>query len=190
MSMISKLKYVGVNREDLIQIYCLFIRSRTEYCSVVFHNSLTQAQEKKIEIIQKTSLKIILQDQYEGYEAACQLTGLSSLVQRREARSLTFARRCLDSPEMSRLFPRFGHLPQQELRDRDTFVVNFARTVNYQQSAIVHCQNQLNHYMHELNNKKREEEKGKEERWREWMEQLDERLRRRREGQGGREEGG
>ena len=91
---------------------------------------------------------------------------------------------------MSRFFPRHGHLPQQELRDRDTFVVNFARTVNYQQSAIVHCQNQLNHYMHELNNKKREEEKGKEERWREWMEQLDERLRRRREGQGGREEGG
>ena len=68
-------------------------------------------------------------------------------------------------------------------------MVNFARTVNYQQSAIVHCQNQLNHYMHELNNKKREEEKGKEERWREWMEQLDERLRRRREGQRGQGEG-
>jgi hypothetical protein len=190
MSMLSKLKYVGVNRKDLIQIYCLFIRSRAEYCSVVFHNSLTQAQEKKIENIQKTSLKIILQDQYEGYEAACQLTGLTSLVQRREARSLTFARRCLDSPEMSRFFPRLGQLPQQELRDRDTFVVNFARTSSYQQSAIVHCQKQLNQYMHEVKDKKKEEERGKEERWREWMAQLDERLRRRREGQEDREEGG
>ena len=151
--------------------------------------SLTQAQDKMIEKIQKTSLKIIQEDRYIEYEAACQLTGLSSLVQRRESRSLTFAKRCLDNPEMSRFFPRHARLPQQELRNPDTFIVNFARTVNYQNSAIVHCQNQLNQFIHEQNKKKREEEKGKEERWREWMEQLDERIRRRREGQEGREKG-
>jgi hypothetical protein len=41
MSMLSKLKYVGVSRKDLIQIYCLFVRSRAEYASVAFHSSLT-----------------------------------------------------------------------------------------------------------------------------------------------------
>ena len=91
---------------------------------------------------------------------------------------------------MSRFFPRHARLPQLELRNPDTFIVNFARTVNYQNSAIVHCQNQLNQFIHEQNKKKREEEEGKEERWREWMDQLDDRIRRRREGQEGREEGG
>ena len=102
ISMLTKIKYVGVCREDLVHIYKLFIRSRAEYCSVAFHSSLTQEQARKIENIQKTSFKIILQDQYQDYNSACQLLDCSSLLQRREDRSLTFARRCLDSKEMSR----------------------------------------------------------------------------------------
>ena len=105
MSMLTKLKYVGVARKDLIEICCLFVRSRAEYASVAFHSSLTLEQVKKIENIQKTSLKIILQDEYIDYLSACLLTGLSTLVQRRENRSLTFARRCLENREMSRFFP-------------------------------------------------------------------------------------
>ena len=44
LSMITKLKYVGVNVKDLLDIYILFIRSVTEYCAVSFHSSLTQQQ--------------------------------------------------------------------------------------------------------------------------------------------------
>ena len=94
---------------------------------MAFHSSLTQQQAKKIESIQKTSLKIILQDEYQNYESACQALGISSLLQRREDRSLRFARRCLDNKDMSRFFPRVPVIPHQELRDRDKFVVNFAR---------------------------------------------------------------
>ena len=53
LSMITKLKYVGVKIEDLIDIYILFIRSVTEYCSVAFHSSLTLEQSNKLETIQK-----------------------------------------------------------------------------------------------------------------------------------------
>ena len=49
LGMLTKLKYVGVSREDLLNIYILFIRSVTEYCSVLFHSSLTQAQSNKLE---------------------------------------------------------------------------------------------------------------------------------------------
>ena len=48
LSMITKLKYVGVSREDLLDIYVLYIRSVTEYCSVSFHSSLTQEQSRKL----------------------------------------------------------------------------------------------------------------------------------------------
>ena len=44
LGMITKLKYVGVGMEDLLDIYVLFIRSVTEYCAVVFHSSLTLLQ--------------------------------------------------------------------------------------------------------------------------------------------------
>ena len=45
----------------------LFIRSRAEYVSVVWHSLLTAEQTKKIENIQKTSLKIILGQDYIDY---------------------------------------------------------------------------------------------------------------------------
>ena len=60
MSMITKLKYVGISYEDLIEIYILFIRSVAEYCAVAFHSSLTIQESDKLEKIQKTSLKLIL----------------------------------------------------------------------------------------------------------------------------------
>ena len=50
-SILTKLKYVGVSRSDLIKIYCLLIRSRAEYASVLFRSSLTKEQSKKIENI-------------------------------------------------------------------------------------------------------------------------------------------
>ena len=51
IQMLSKLKYAGINQNDLITIYKLFIRSVAEYCSSVYHTSLTQQQVKKIELI-------------------------------------------------------------------------------------------------------------------------------------------
>ena len=60
ISMITKLKYVGVEFQDLIEIYILFIRSVTEYCAVAFHSTLTIEESHKLERIQKTSLKVIL----------------------------------------------------------------------------------------------------------------------------------
>ena len=188
--MITKLTYVGVSRKDLIDIYKLFVRSRAEYCSVAFHSSLTQEQSRKIENIQKTCLKIILQDEYQDYVSACQYFNISSLLQRREDRSLIFARRCLDNKEMSRFFPQVPILPQQVLRAPDKYVVNFAHGTKYQNSAIVHCQKQLNEFTRTQSSANRAKEKEREARWREWMTDLDERLRRRRERQacqGGRE---
>ena len=67
LGMLTKLKYVGVPTEDLLDIYILFIRSVTEYCAVVFHSSLTLQQSEKIKKIQKTCLKVILGDMYVNY---------------------------------------------------------------------------------------------------------------------------
>ena len=90
LSMITKLKYVGVSIEDLLDIYILFIRSVTEYCAVAFHSSLTKEQSEKLEKIQKTSLKVMLGESYVSYSAALEMCNLQTLYERRERRCLDF----------------------------------------------------------------------------------------------------
>ena len=65
--MLTKLKYVGVATEDLVELYCLHIRSLTEYCSTAFHSSLQQKLCNKIEAIQKTCLEFFLDVMYADF---------------------------------------------------------------------------------------------------------------------------
>ena len=146
MGMLSKLKYVGVPIEDLIEIYCLFIRSTAEYCSAVFATSLTVEQDRKLTNIEKTALRIILQDNYISYEAALEMTGLLSLSERRAAHLLSFARRASRHPVHGpRMFP-----PNQDIQDiynirnREKFHVNFSCGAAYFKSTIPSAQRLLN----------------------------------------------
>ena len=148
LSMLTKLKYVGVGIEDLINIYILFIRSCAEYCSVAFHSSLTAEHAADLERIQKTSLKVILGESYLSYNAALEMTGLVSLYDRREKRCLDFSLKCLKHPINSRLFPMNPNYlnPAHKGRNRERFVVNFASTDTYKDSAIPYCQRLLNQH--------------------------------------------
>ena len=84
MTMVTKLKYVGVPTSDLIEIYILYIRSILEYCSTVWHSTLIVDQSKQIEGVQKLCLKIILGTEYAGYDAALKQCGLDILSVRRQ----------------------------------------------------------------------------------------------------------
>ena len=162
MSMLSKLKYVGVSTEDLIDIYTLFIRSRAEYLSVVWHSSLTAQQTNKIENIQRTSLKIILGDNYVDYPAALEMTALEDLSLRRQRRCLVFAKKSLQYPVGQALFPRnLDHA--QNVRTREKYAVNFAHTESYKKSAVPYCQNLLNadHREREATAREREEARAR-----------------------------
>ena len=126
VQMLSKLKYAGINRDDLLQIYKLFIRSIPEYCSVAFHSSLTQKQSNKIEVIQATCLKIILGSDYIDYDSALKLCSLSTLYQRRERRLLKFAVKCANDKFNTHMFS-----VNSNPHNREMFQVNPARTSRY-----------------------------------------------------------
>ena len=144
LSMITKLKYAGVSRDDLLDIYVLFIRSIIEYCSVVFHSSLTKEQSNKLERIQKTCLKVILANDYVDYETALRVCGLETLNKRRESKCLSFALKCINHEKNRRLFPLNPIKTDYEVRNRELFKVNFARTTAYKNSAVPYCQRLLN----------------------------------------------
>ena len=57
MTMLTKLKYVGVPTYDLLDIYVLYIRSFLEYCSVVWHSTLTVDQSHWMEKCTENLLK-------------------------------------------------------------------------------------------------------------------------------------
>jgi hypothetical protein len=88
--MLTKLKYVGVPTTDLLEIYILYIRSILEYCSTVWHSTVTVEQSRDIEKVQKVCLKIILGNDYEGYDTAPKVCGLDSLSDRRQQKCLHF----------------------------------------------------------------------------------------------------
>ena len=138
---LSKLKFVGIKREDLLDIYKLFIRSLTEYCSVVFHTSLTQKQTKKIELIQSTCLQIILGNEYQDYDSALKICNMSSLQERRNNRMLKFSLKCTRDKYNCKIFPL-----NTNPHNREIFEVNFARTNKYLKSAVPQCQRILNDY--------------------------------------------
>ena len=151
LTMITKLIYLGVSIEDLIDIHKLFIRSVLEYCSVVFHSSLTLEQSMKLERVQKTCLKVILSDSYISYEAAMEMCGLESLYIRRTKRCLSFSLKCLKYPKTSRIFP-VSQIHAQNIRKPEKFHVNFAKTSKYKKSAIPYCQRLLNDHFRWKNN--------------------------------------
>ena len=160
ISMLTKLKYTGVQVRDLIEIYCLFIRSRAEYMSVVWHSSLTAAESKKIENIQKTSLKIILGDSFVDYPSSLVSTGLQELSARRESRCLSFAKRCLKNPLTADMFP-LNPEHGNAVRKSEKYIVNFAHTENYRQSTVPYCQRLLN--QHDIEEEERRRRRRREE---------------------------
>ena len=144
MSMITKLKYVGVSREDLLDVYTLFVRSLVEYCSVVWHPGLTGELSSMLERIQKTCLKVILGEDYTDYKTALESTNLHSLYQRREDRCLKFAKKCLKHPVNRRLFPLNKNKHDLHASSREKYVVNFARGEELKKSTIPYLQRRLN----------------------------------------------
>jgi hypothetical protein len=146
LQMLTKLKYVGVGMDDLLDVYKLFIRSCIEYCSVAFHSSLTIELSDKLERIQKTCLRVILGEMYIGYSAALEMSGLDTLFSRREKRCIDFSLKCLKNKRLAKAFPlKPAH--GQNTRESEMFMVNFARTSTYRDSAIPYCQRLLNeHY--------------------------------------------
>ena len=147
LTMLTKLKYVGVDTEELVHIHILYIRSLLEYCSVVWHSTLTGEQCHNMERFQKLCLKIILGTEYDNYDQALQCCGLERLEVRREQKCLNFGLKSLLHPVHSKMFPVNPQLDNCNTRNQEHFTVNWARTESYRTSAVPYIQRMLNEYV-------------------------------------------
>ena len=130
-------------------LYSLYIRSVLEYCSVLWHSTLTVDQSERIENVQKTCRKIILGSEYDGYTKALEYCALKPLSERREDRCLQFGLKCLLHAIHHRMFPVNLKLQTDTLftRNKEHFTVNKAKSESYRMSAIPYIQRMLNEYV-------------------------------------------
>ena len=91
MIIIRNLSSFHVPIHELVNIYCLYIRSVAEQSSVVWSSSITSGEEYDLERIQKVALKIILGEYYVDYSNVFFITNLHTLKARRTMLRKRFA---------------------------------------------------------------------------------------------------
>ena len=77
MIILRKLYEFDIPQEDLVLIYCSYIRSVLELNSNVWFSSITNEESKNLERIQKNACKIILKEKYVSYVEALETLNLS-----------------------------------------------------------------------------------------------------------------
>ena len=99
------LKTNGFNTEELVQVYRTMLRPVVEYGCAVYHSSLTDDQDERIERLQNHALKCIFGPDLSARKLRG-LAGLITLRERREEIVKKFALKCADDPAFEHWFLR------------------------------------------------------------------------------------
>ena len=143
MIILHKLYEFNIPLQDMVQIYCLFVRSILEFNAVVWFASISEEEKSDLERVQKVACKILLKQKYTTYENAQITLKIENLQTRRLKMALKFGKKCLVSPQFSKLFP-LNQKTFTETRDREKYKVNFANKSRLKNSAIPKIQRLLN----------------------------------------------
>ena len=102
--MLKRLKKLGAETNDLVEVYQKQVRSILEFAVPVWHSSLTGIDRMKIERVQKTAMHIILGNTYRSYSHALKCLSLDSLFSRRQNLCKTFARKAYKNSKFRQWF--------------------------------------------------------------------------------------
>ena len=104
MWMLYKLRDAGLKGRVLYRLYCCYLRTVIEYCSVVYHPMLTLEQENELECMHNVSIKVCF-----GFDKPSdrlkEEQGIESLAARRRRRFDVFLRRAISNPRFKGWFP-------------------------------------------------------------------------------------
>ena len=144
MRLLHKFSKFTSNKAHLIHIFKSQVRGILEYCSTVWHSSLTESDTKDIERIQKAAVRIFMGDKYQGYEQALKFLKLDSLRERRRKMALNFAKKSLKLEHFSKLLPLNESKHVMDKRNPERFVVNQSGSERHRISAVPFLQRLLN----------------------------------------------
>jgi hypothetical protein len=143
MTILRKLYEFNIPEEDLVMIYCLYIRSVLEYNSSVWFSSITQEESNDIERVQRCACRIILKEEFTTYESALSRLNLQNLSERRKTLALRFAKKCTENDRFAGLFT-VNDKDLLNFRNPEKYDVKFARKLRLCKSSIPAMQRLLN----------------------------------------------
>ena len=114
----------------------LQIRSKLDQSAVVWHSSLSQKNRNDLERVQKSAVRCIFGDNYNGYANALKKLKLVTLEERREQMCLKFAKQCLKLDKMKELFPKNQSFHTMQKRCPEYYKVLKIQTERFRKSAI------------------------------------------------------
>ena len=137
---LRNLKNSGFNCEELVHVYKTMIRPVVEYGCVVYHSSLTDDQDERLERLQDHALKCIFGTE----QSARRLRGLADLPTLRERREqivLKFATKCSNDPAYDHWFPR---RTGRQTRNKEVYLEEQARCERLRNSPLFYFRRVLN----------------------------------------------
>ena len=121
-----------------------WIRNNVEFGAAVWHSSLTQELDLKIERIQKAAVRVIMGNKFTTYDEGLQKLKLDKLSERRRKLCLRFAKNSLKLKQFSKLFPVNDSEHNMRKRNGNRYVINQHLTERYRVSTITYLQRLLN----------------------------------------------
>ena len=134
------LHHNGFSQEELLRVYKTTILPCHDYCSTVFHSSLTLSQSIVLERLQAKALEAIYGFE-PSYRELMTKADLTTLRARREDREIKFAQRCLASRRFSKWFPS---REETSTRGSGGYLEKFARCCRCYNSPLYNMRRRLN----------------------------------------------
>ena len=145
--MLRFLKKSGMEKMDLMRVYCTFIRAAAEYCSIVYHSLIPQYMSDRLEMVQKQAIRIIF-GRGNKYEEMIMDGSLERLEERRRSNCLKFALKNYNSGRFgSKWFPQNTNTRDARATTRRMFVENVNRTERSRNNPLQYMIRLLNEHM-------------------------------------------
>ena len=140
---IRRLKKLGANSEDILEVYFKQIRSVLEYAAQVWNSALIGIDVSRIERIQKTVLHIVLGERYLSYRHALKVTGIKKLSDRRRKLCLSFGSKAQKHAKFSKWF-KINSKQTNTRQAQPKFCQVIRRTERFEKSPLSYLTNILN----------------------------------------------
>ena len=134
---LRRLKPLGVQQAELLNVYEKQIRCIVEFASPVWTGGLTKSEVAQVEKIQKAAFAIILGYQYTSYAQACATLSRLTLESRRSEINLKFAKKCYASERFNHWFHKNSSTCHMETRSKKFMLAAVqSRTKIFEKSPI------------------------------------------------------
>ena len=134
-----KVSKFGASYEDMKTIYFAYVRSMLEQAFNLWHTSITKEQEQSLERVQKSALKIFLNNKYLSFSNACDTLNKVNLKSRRQQLFERFTAKNINHQKFKQLFKE-NNTKQCNLRNINEYEVKQATTKRLEKSTIIQMQ--------------------------------------------------